>query len=86
MKRATMSGAIQEIFVGWINNYQFFQRDMKEVRMKEKRYLVPWMWWPNTVKIPILPKSVSKFAKFQPKYQLDDYYFRTQQNNSKLLA
>lgn len=45
--------------------------DIKEVRVKEK--MSPqgsWVGWVSIEKILILPKSVSKFTKFQSEYQL----------------
>lgn len=73
MKRTTMSGTTQEIFVGWMNNYQFFWEGYK--RGKNERKDAPCFWMRWTCKMNLQTFQSSKFAKFQPKYQLHDYYF-----------
>lgn len=56
-----------------MNNQQFLERDIKEVRTKRKD--APCFLNEMNLQNESANISISKFAKFQPKYQLHDYYF-----------
>ena len=57
-----------------MNNYQFFERDIK--RGKNERQDAPCFLNEMNLQNESANISISKFAKFQPKYQLHDYYFQ----------